>query len=299
MAAGDIVPVPGAHFEETLASASLDVLRAMIREFAQRMMDADVEVACNAGYGEVTPDWVNSRNGYRRRECDTRAGTVELAIPKLRQGSYFPGFLEHRRRAGRALASVVATSYLLGARIRALPWPQVPAGTVTRDTGHGRTETRTLKAAHVSFLDFPGAGQAIKITRRRKDTATGRTHPRDRLRHRQPDQRAPPRPTWPAWSASTGTSRLITIWDTTFSEDTAANRTGSGPANLATIRAAVIAAIKDADYLHVPEGRRDHTTPAETLRLHCLDQTEMGHSRNTGALTLTLTPGQRIGRRHR
>ena len=118
MAAGDIVPVPGAQFEETLASASPDVLRAMIREFAQRMMDADVEVACNAGYGEVTPDRVNSRNGYRRREWDTRAGTIELAIPKLRAGSYFPGFLEHRRRAERALASVVATSYLLGVSTR-------------------------------------------------------------------------------------------------------------------------------------------------------------------------------------
>ena len=112
MAAGDIVPVPGAQFEETLASASPDLLRAMIREFAQRMMDADVEVRCNAGYGEVTPDRVNSRNGYRRREWDTRAGTIELAIPRLRQGSYFPGFLEHRRRAGRALAPVVATERL-------------------------------------------------------------------------------------------------------------------------------------------------------------------------------------------
>ena len=60
VAAGDIVPVPGAQFEETLASARPDVLRAMIREFAQRMMDADVEVACNAGYGEVTPGRVNS-----------------------------------------------------------------------------------------------------------------------------------------------------------------------------------------------------------------------------------------------
>jgi putative transposase len=118
VAAGDIVPVPSAQFEETLASASPDVLRAMIREFAQRMMDADVEVACNAGYGEVTPDRVNSRNGYRRREWDTRAGTIELAIPKLRAGSYFPGFLEHRRRAERALASVVATTYLLGVSTR-------------------------------------------------------------------------------------------------------------------------------------------------------------------------------------
>jgi len=114
VAAGDIVPVPGAQFEQALASASPDVLREMIREFAQRMMDADVEVRCGAGYGEVSPDRVNSRNGYRRREWDTRAGTIELAIPKLRSGSYFPGFLEHRRRAERALASVVATSYLLG-----------------------------------------------------------------------------------------------------------------------------------------------------------------------------------------
>ena len=118
MAVGDIVPVPGAQFEETLASASPDLLREMIREFAQRMMDADVEARCGAGYGEVSPDRVNSRNGYRRREWDTRAGTVELAIPKLRAGSYFPAFLEHRRRAERALASVVATSCLLDVSTR-------------------------------------------------------------------------------------------------------------------------------------------------------------------------------------
>ena len=94
------------------------MLREMIRGLAQRMMDAEVEVRCGAGYGEVTPGRVNSRNGYRIREWDTRAGTIELAIPKLRAGSYFPGFLEHRRRAERALASVVATSYLLGVSTR-------------------------------------------------------------------------------------------------------------------------------------------------------------------------------------
>jgi putative transposase len=118
VAVGDIVPVPGAQFEETLASASPDLLREMVRGFAQRMMDADVEVRCGAGYGQVSPDRVNSRNGYRQREWDTRAGTIELAIPKLRTGSYFPSFLEHRRRAERALASVVATSYLLGVSTR-------------------------------------------------------------------------------------------------------------------------------------------------------------------------------------
>ena len=108
----------GARFEETLASASPDLLREMIKGFAQRMMDAEVEIRCNAGYGEVTPERVNSRNGYRRRDWDTRAGTIELAIPRLREGSYFPEFLEHRRRAERALASVVATSYLLGVSTR-------------------------------------------------------------------------------------------------------------------------------------------------------------------------------------
>ena len=89
MAAGDIVPVPGAQFEETLASASPDVLRAMIREFAQRMMDADVEVACNAGYGEVSPDRVNSRNGYRRREQYPRG--ERAGDPQAAPGVVLPG----------------------------------------------------------------------------------------------------------------------------------------------------------------------------------------------------------------
>jgi transposase-like protein len=119
VAAGDIVPVPGTQFEETLASASPDLLREMIRGFAQRMMDAEVEQVCGAGYGEVTPERVNSRNGYRRRDWDTRAGTIELAIPKVRQGTYYPEWLlERRRRAERALATVVATSYLLGVSTR-------------------------------------------------------------------------------------------------------------------------------------------------------------------------------------
>jgi putative transposase len=118
VAVKDIVPVPDDSFERTLAAAGPDVLREMIRGFAQRMMDAEVENLCGADYGEVSPQRVNSRNGYRQREWDTRAGTVALAIPKLRHGSYFPSFLEHRRRAERALASVVATSYLLGVSTR-------------------------------------------------------------------------------------------------------------------------------------------------------------------------------------
>jgi len=68
VAARDIVPVVSDRFEQTLESASPDVLREMIRGFAQKMMDAEVEVRCNAGYGEVTPERVNSRNGYRMRD---------------------------------------------------------------------------------------------------------------------------------------------------------------------------------------------------------------------------------------
>jgi putative transposase len=119
VAVGDIVPVPGVPFEETLACASPDLLREMIKGFARRMMDADVEQLCGAGYGEVSAEWVNSRNGYRHRDWDTRTGTVELAIPKLRQGTCYPEWLlERRRRAERALATVVATSYLLGVSTR-------------------------------------------------------------------------------------------------------------------------------------------------------------------------------------
>ena len=73
------------------------------------------------------------------------------------------------------IAVVKKNQPLRHARVKALPWRQIPAGSTTRDTGHGRTETRTLKAAHVSRLDFPHARQAIKITRRRQDTATGKT----------------------------------------------------------------------------------------------------------------------------
>lgn len=67
-----------------------DLVREMVTAFAEKLMGAEVDALCGAGYGEVSADRVNSRNGYRDRRWDTRAGTVELAIPKLREGSYFP-----------------------------------------------------------------------------------------------------------------------------------------------------------------------------------------------------------------
>jgi hypothetical protein len=87
-----------------------------------------------------------------------------------------------------------------------------------------------------------------------------------------PPARTPPRRTWPALARDLRTIEAHHhVRDVTSGEDAVASRTGSGPVNLATIRAAITAAIKDVGYLHTPEGRRDRTTPAETLRLHGLD----------------------------
>ncbi|WP_460869617.1 IS256 family transposase, partial [Rhodococcus aerolatus] len=104
---------------EQLAEASPDLLRQMISTFVEALMGAEADAVCGAAYGTRSGERVNSRNGYRSREWDTRAGTVEVAIPKLRTGSYFPDWLlERRRRAEAALVSVVATSYLLGVSTR-------------------------------------------------------------------------------------------------------------------------------------------------------------------------------------
>jgi putative transposase len=110
---------PATFLREQLESASPDLLRDMVKTFADALMSAEADAICGAPYGARSDERTNSRNGYRAREWDTRAGTVELAIPKLRSGSYFPDWLlAHRRRAEQALVSVVATSYLLGVSTR-------------------------------------------------------------------------------------------------------------------------------------------------------------------------------------
>ena len=96
-----------------------DLLREMIKTFAEALMSAEAQAICNAGYGEVSAERTNSRNGYRSREFDTRAGTIELAVPKLRKDSYYPGWLlTPRRRAEQALTQVVAQCYIEGVSTR-------------------------------------------------------------------------------------------------------------------------------------------------------------------------------------
>nr|WP_281178589.1 transposase [Streptosporangium amethystogenes] len=79
-----MVPAAGEYFDDTLAAASPDLLRTMIREFAQRMMDAEVEQLCGAGYGEISNERVNTRNGYRSRPWDTRAQVVVSHVQRHR-----------------------------------------------------------------------------------------------------------------------------------------------------------------------------------------------------------------------
>jgi putative transposase len=105
--------------EEQLAQASPDLLRELLTTFVNTLMSAEADAVCGAAFGTVSENRTNRRNGYRAREFDTRAGTLDLAIPKLRAETYFPDWLlERRKRAERALTSVVATCYLLGVSTR-------------------------------------------------------------------------------------------------------------------------------------------------------------------------------------
>jgi predicted transposase YbfD/YdcC len=169
------------------------------------------------------------------------------------------------------VAVVKKNQPLLYRRLKALPWKQIPTANVTRDTSHDRIETRTVKAAHVDRLDFPHARQAIKLTRWRQNRST------------QKISRETIYLVTDLTSADVTTAELGQLvrehWgieahhhvrDVTFTEDHSTSRTGHGPINLATVRAAVINAIKDAGYLYIPEGRRDHTTATNALYLHGL-----------------------------
>ncbi len=110
---------PAQFLTEQLDQASPDLMRNLLTTFVNALLSAQADAVCGAGYGERSSERVNSRNGYRHRDLDTRVGTLDVAVPKLRQGSLYPDWLlERRKRAERALTSVVATCYLLGVSTR-------------------------------------------------------------------------------------------------------------------------------------------------------------------------------------
>lgn len=110
---------PAAVMRKCVDAGDVDLPREMLKLIAEMLMSAEADAVCGAEYGEVSDERVNRRNGYRPREWDTRMGTVELAIPKLRQGSYFPEWLlMPRRRAERAMTQIVVEAYVLGVSTR-------------------------------------------------------------------------------------------------------------------------------------------------------------------------------------
>jgi len=108
-----------AWLRKQIEAADRDLLRELLKAVVEGLMGAEAEVLCGAAYGQRSPERVNQRNGYRRRRWDTRVGSIDLAIPKLRKGSYFPGWLlEPRRRSERCLIQVVVESYVRGVSTR-------------------------------------------------------------------------------------------------------------------------------------------------------------------------------------
>jgi putative transposase len=167
----DLARVPG---DNPAAAAGPDLLRAMVQAFAEALMGADADALCGAPYGQPSAERVNYRNGYRQRRQGTRAGTIELAIPKLRPGSYFPEWLlERRRRAEQALISVVATSYLRGVSTRrveklaetlgitSLPKSQVSELAKSLDASVEQFRSRPLDAGPYRFV--PADAMTVRV----------------------------------------------------------------------------------------------------------------------------------------
>ena len=110
---------PDVFLHEQLAQASPDLMRDLLSTFVNALLSAQADSVCGADYGTRSTERTNRRNGYRHRDLDTRTGTLDIAIPKLREGSFFPEWLlERHRRAEAALTTVVATCYLLGVSTR-------------------------------------------------------------------------------------------------------------------------------------------------------------------------------------
>lgn len=107
------------EMRKLIEEGDIDVLRTMVKEMAEALMEAEVDALCGASHGERHPERVNRRNGYRERPWDTRSGTIDLALPKLREGSYFPGWLlTPRKRSEQALVATIADAYLAGVSTR-------------------------------------------------------------------------------------------------------------------------------------------------------------------------------------
>src|SRR5438128_2540535 len=173
-----------------LEEASPDLLRAMVQEMAEALMGAEVDELCGAPYGERSPERVNRRNGYRERDWDTRVGSIELAVPKLREGSYFPDWLlQPRRRAEQAFVSVIADAYLAGVSTRRVEKLVQQLVVERMSKSQVSRLAKSLDQIVEDFRTRPLDGDAVRVRDLRR---AGREVPRGRP-HRRPARNALPR----------------------------------------------------------------------------------------------------------
>jgi putative transposase len=139
-----------------LEVADTDLLQEMVLGFVQALMGAEADAVCGAALGERSAERVNQRNGYRERRLDTRVGTLELAIPKLRQGSYYPEWLlEPRRRGERALVAVVAECYVRGVSTRRVEGLVATLGIQSLSKSQVSELAKTLDSEVAAFRSRP------------------------------------------------------------------------------------------------------------------------------------------------
>jgi transposase-like protein len=151
----DVLGALGKRVEE----AEPDVVRSLLHGVVELLMGSEADALCGAGYGERSKNRLNHRNGYRVRDWDTRVGTIPPAIPRLRHGSDFPDWLlEHRRRAERALITVVAEAYLLGISTRKMEKMVETLGIQSLSKSQVSEMARELDQMVADFRSRPLAG---------------------------------------------------------------------------------------------------------------------------------------------
>lgn len=139
---------PAGLLGEALADASPDLMRQLLQTMINALLSADADAVVGAEWGKPSPGRLAQRNGYRHRDLDTRVGTIDVQVPKLRSGTYFPEWLlERRKRAEAAMITVVADCYLAG----------VQTGLLHRDAQFGAGaagDGASSIVAHISIIDI-------------------------------------------------------------------------------------------------------------------------------------------------